>query len=143
MTAPPDRTCRDTYRFWTRDLARFGDTDRQGHINNAAYATYSETGRVAFLNDALGGSPRGTAPVIVRLEMDFRAEMQWGGEVEIGTAVLSVGRSSFRIAQGIFKAGVCSATAECVLVLMDDETRRSVPVPDELRARMLGFSLLR
>ena len=32
---------------------RYGDTDRQGHVNNAVYATYFESGRVDLLHDSL------------------------------------------------------------------------------------------
>ena len=33
----------------TYDKLRYGDTDRQGHINNAVFVTFLETGRVATL----------------------------------------------------------------------------------------------
>ena len=31
---------------WTEDVLRFGDTDANGHINNALFATLCESGRV-------------------------------------------------------------------------------------------------
>lgn len=34
------------YPLHSRDKLRYGDTDRQGHINNAVFATFFETGRV-------------------------------------------------------------------------------------------------
>ncbi len=48
---PLDR--RASYGFWSDDKLRFGDLDPLGHVNNAAYATFSESGRVAFV-EALG-----------------------------------------------------------------------------------------
>lgn len=33
----------------TYDKLRYGDTDRQGHVNNATMATFFETGRVEIL----------------------------------------------------------------------------------------------
>ena len=36
----------------SREKLRYGDTDRQGHVNNAVYSTFLETGRVEML---LGG----------------------------------------------------------------------------------------
>ena len=44
-----DLTDRGIFRFWSREVCRYGDTDRQGHVNNAAFATFCETGRVLFL----------------------------------------------------------------------------------------------
>jgi acyl-CoA thioester hydrolase len=134
-SAPPPATERSAYAIWEAVTLRYGDTDRQGHINNAVYATFCESGRVAFLYDAkLGLRSDGANFVIARLELDFRAELYYPGIVDIGTRVLSVGRSSFRIGQGIFKGDLCAATAECVMVLMDDATRKSTPLPPQARA---------
>lgn len=137
----PDLTDRTVYRVWTSDIARFGDTDRLGHINNAAYATFCETARAELLLRTAGTHvPSGTTFVLARQTTDFRAEMQWGGGVEIGTAVARVGRSSITLVHGMFKDGACCATAECVIVLIDEATRRSTPVPPALRAHLEALS---
>ena len=63
---------------------RFNDTDKLGHVNNAVFAVMLEQGRAELLMEA--GLPVGTgdqAVVIVRLELDFLAEMTWPGEVVI------------------------------------------------------------
>jgi acyl-CoA thioester hydrolase len=133
-------TTREDFPLWAQDTARYGDTDRQGHLNNAVFGTYLETGRTSFL--AARGAPLAPAGhdfVIVRLEVDFRREMHWGGPVEIGTVVRSLGRTSFRLGQAIFQDGHCTATAESVLVLMNDETRAATPLPDTLRARLTEY----
>lgn len=134
-SAPPPATSRAVYRIWTSDTLRYGDTDRQGHVNNAVFATFCESGRVAFLYDeklALRGPDANF--VIVRLELDFRAELYYPGTIDIGTRVLSLGTKSFRLGQGVFKGEHCAATAECVMVLVDDRTRRALPLTGALRA---------
>jgi acyl-CoA thioester hydrolase len=134
-------TDRAAYRVWTQDVARYGDTDRLGHLNNAAFSTFLESGRVSILmQEDAPLAPPGCAFVIVRLELDFRREMHWGGPVEIGTAVLSVGRSSFLLAQGIFQDGECTATAHTRIVMLDETTRKSAPLPESLRAKLEGWS---
>lgn len=131
----PPATERAAYPIWTSDTLRYGDTDRQGHVNNAVFATFCESGRVSFLYDEkLDLRGPGANFVIVRLELDFRAELFYPGTVDIGTRVLSVGRSSFRLGQGVFKGELCAATAECIMVLVDDATRRSKPLTPQLRA---------
>ncbi|HYM04012.1 MAG TPA: thioesterase family protein [Stellaceae bacterium] len=133
---PPSATERSSYTIWESVTLRYADTDRQGHVNNAVFATFCESGRVAFLYDkalGLGGGASGTNFVIARLELDFRAELYYPGVVDIGTRVLSVGRSSFRLGQGIFSGDLCAATAECVMVLMDDATRKSTPLSSKAR----------
>lgn len=136
-----DPTDRATYRSWTRDVLRYADTDRQGHVNNAVFATFLESGRVRVLYDPDRPlAPDGAAFVIARLVLDFRAEIRWPGEVEIGTAVARLGRSSVTLVQGLFVGGTCAATAESVIVLMDETTRRSRPFPDESRALLESLS---
>jgi acyl-CoA thioester hydrolase len=70
--------------------------------------------------------------VIARLELDYHAELTWPGQVEIGTRLLRLGRSSFTFAQGIFQNGRCAASAVTVIVLMNEATRRSTPLPPDL-----------
>jgi acyl-CoA thioester hydrolase len=53
--------------------------------------------------------------------------------------ILSVGRSSITVGQGLFAGDSCAATAESVIVLTDATTRRSTPVPDALRQRLAGW----
>ena len=122
-------TERTSYKIWTYDKLRYNDTDRQGHINNAVFATFCETGRVAFLYDEqLKLAAPGCEFVVARLAIDFRAELYFPGKVDIGTRVLSIGRSSFTFGQGVFKGELCVATAESVGVQMHGETRRSQPL---------------
>ena len=77
--------------------------------------------------------------MIARLELDFRAEMTWPGDVEIGTGVASIGRSSVTLAQGIFQAGRCVATATTVVVSMDEATRRSRPLSETAVAALTAL----
>jgi len=117
------------------DKLRYSDTDRQGHVNNAAFATFLETGRVEIIHrEALGDE--GASFVSARLELDFLAEVTWPGEVHSGTAVQEVGRSSFKLHQMIFQNGKPVARAVSVLVQMNNESRRSQPFAADTRARL-------
>lgn len=133
----PDLRAPRLYRHWSRDTLRYCDTDKQGHINNIAFAVFCETGRVQFLlepGEPL--TPPGTFIVIARLALDFLGEIHWPGEVRIGTGVASVGRSSFALGQGIFVEDRCVGIADSVLVLADEATRRSTPLPESMRRRL-------
>ena len=128
MTPPP---VLEDFPKRTVDLIRYGDTDRQGHVNNAVFATFFETGRVSFLFDP-SILPEGTMLVIARLAIDFRAELTWPGQVEIGTRVEGISNRSFTLSQALFHNGRCAATSESTIVLVDERTRRSTPLSDEL-----------
>ena len=131
---------RQTFKTWTFDKLRFADTDLNGHVNNAAFATFCESGRVAFLyDDKDPWAPPGHAFVVVRLAIDFRAELFYPGIVDIGTRVTRIGRSSFTMGQGVFRDALCAATAESICVLIDEATRRSVALPPTLRERLNGL----
>lgn len=117
------------------DKLRYADTDRQGHINNAVFATFLETGRVEVIfGQAL--TDAGASFVIARLELDFLSEVNWPGEVEIGTSVLDIGRSSFRLFQSVFQNGSPVAKAVTVIVQMNESTRKSHPLTEEARQKL-------
>ena len=127
-------TDRRSYEHWTNVSLRYGDTDKLGHINNAVFVTLLEAGRVSVLFDKEGAIARDSKTfVIANLKLDFRAEMHFPGTAEVGTALLSIGRSSVKLIQAIFKDGVCCATAESTIVLIDEKTRKSSPISNELR----------
>lgn len=121
----------------SHDKVRYADTDRQGHVNNAVFATFLETGRVEVLYAPDGPlHDEDAAFVIARLALDFRSEVRWPGEVMIATRVAKVGTSSVTLEQAIFQAEVCAATAETVIVQMDEVTRRSKPLSARARAAL-------
>ena len=123
LEAYPSRTSADI---------RYSDLDRQGHVNNAVFATFSEVGRVAFMYDPERPlASEGKSFVIARLLIDFRAELFWPGTVDIGTGVMRIGRSSFTLAQGIFNDGRLVATTQATIVMVDKQTRRSTSLPPQ------------
>ena len=46
----------------TYDKLRYADTDRQGHVNNAVFSTFLETGRVELIYDSEAHLPLPTHP---------------------------------------------------------------------------------
>jgi acyl-CoA thioester hydrolase len=130
----------EDYPLRSYDKLRYGDTDRQGHINNAVFSTFLETGRVEMIYDGTATlSDEGCSFVIARLALDFVNEMLWPGRVEIGSGVLAVGRSSIRMEQALFQGERLVAVGETVMVQVSDATRRSQPLSERLAARLAPF----
>ena len=99
--------------------------------------TYFESGRVAmFRNKDLGIGVPGATFVLVRMEVNYMKELHWPGTIEVGTGVAEFGRSSFKVAQAIFRDGVCAATGLATLVCIDLATRKARPLPEEAIARL-------
>ncbi len=119
------------YSLHARDKLRYGDTDRQGHINNAVFATFFETGRVEVIYNA--GAPltdEGCSFVLARLLINYRTELNWPGEVTIGSRIVGVGKSSIQLEQAIFQGETCVASGETTIVHFDQTTRKSRPLSD-------------
>ena len=127
----------DHYPHRDRDIVRFGDLDAQGHVNNAVFATYFETGRVAmFRNPDLSIGIENATYVLVRQEIDFLRELRWPGEVIVGTALAELGRSSFTLAQALFSGEAAVAAGRATLVMLDATTRRPRPLPAKAIAKL-------
>ena len=125
------------YPHRVTDVVRFGDLDPQGHVNNAVFATYFESGRVAmFRNPDLGIGVANATFVLVRQEIDFLRELHWPGQVVVGTALAEFGRSSFTVTQAIFRDEDCVAAGRATLVMLDMATRRPRPLPEETIAHL-------
>lgn len=122
------------------DKLRYGDTDRQGHVNNAVFATFMETGRVELIynpHDPL--LDQGFSFVLAKLDINYIAEVLWPGTVEIGTRVVRVGRSSVTMQQAVFQNGKLCASAETVVVHFDEAIRKSHAFSEAQRAKLEGW----
>jgi len=134
--APSDQTPRlEDFPYRLTDNVRFADLDPNGHVNNAVYATYFETGRVTLVKDRSNGlMPDGLGWIMVRLDIHFRAELRWPGSIEMGLGVAKFGRTSVTFDQVVFSQGRCVASAQAVTVLIDEATRKPTPLTPEVIA---------
>ncbi len=139
MNAPlrPDATPRlEDFPYRLSDNVRFADLDPNQHVNNAVYATYFETGRVTLMKDrSYGLMPDGLGWIMVRIDIHFRAELHWPGKIELGLGVAKFGRTSVSFDQVVFSEGKCVASARAITVLIDEVTRKPVPLTPELKAK--------
>jgi acyl-CoA thioester hydrolase len=126
----------------TYDKIRYADTDQQGHVNNAVFATFLETGRVEVLyNRDYPLLAEGASFVIASLKLDFLKEIRWPGRVDTGTGILKIGNSSIRIYQELFQDGQSVAKAETVIVQVDDRTGRGERLTADARETLGGWLL--
>lgn len=124
----------DFYKFWSKEVVRYGDLDPVGHANNAAYATYFETGRVDLLKDLKSQQDAEQNTAIVQLNISFMNELRLGDEIKIGISIGKIGTSSVEIYSALFRDNQCVATAFAVAVNFDMVKRRSLAFDAGLRA---------
>jgi len=99
------------------DRLRLTDLDFQQHVNNAAQTALLANARFDFLGDVVRPAlPAGSKLVIATLEVRFVREMRYGNEVQTGTRLLSLGRTSLQMEQAIYQDGQCAVRAVCVFV---------------------------
>ncbi len=138
----PLRSLADRARFsvWTIDKLRLADVDHQGHVNNAVHAVLFTNGRYEFFQRHLRAYVAETDLfAMVKITIEYLNEMHYPGEVEVGTLIRSVGRSSITFGQGMFNDGRCIAVSESVMVLLDTVARRAKPLPPEAVTELAGL----
>jgi acyl-CoA thioester hydrolase len=118
------------FDFVHRETVRFRDVDSMGHVNNAVFLTYLEEARIAFLLP-LGAEV--SSMILARVEIDFRAPLRMGDEVEIGVRPANVGTKSFELEYEVRSRDLVAAEAKTVIVSFDYESGRSIEVPESWR----------
>jgi 1,4-dihydroxy-2-naphthoyl-CoA hydrolase len=74
---------------------------------------------------------------IVHCEADYKAPLFVGDVIEIQVTVENVGTTSFTFAYNLIDAAyVTVGTARTVHVTMDKKTRKKIPLPADLRAKI-------
>jgi acyl-CoA thioester hydrolase len=112
-----------------RERVRFRDCDAMGHVNNAVYSTYLEQARVGILG-ALEPF------ILARVEIDFRAELRAGEDVEVRTRCPRIGTKSFDLEHQVWTGDRLVAEAKSVLVGYDYEAGTSVPLTENQRRKL-------
>jgi acyl-CoA thioester hydrolase len=110
---------------------RFSDTDALGHVNNIAFASYAETGRVDFLK-RLGHSV--TSLILANVTIDYRRQISFGESLRIDTWVEALGRSSITLGQTIWANEERAADVRSVAVHFDYMTGKPIELTEEIRA---------
>ena len=92
-----------------------------GHVNNAVYSTYLEQARIGILGDL-------EPFILARVEIDFKAELRSGGDVEVRSRCSRIGTKSFELEHQIWSGER--------LVGYDYEAGTSVPLTANQRRRL-------
>lgn len=126
----------------TFDKIRYRDTDRQGHINNAVFGTYFETGRVELLyNEKNAFLSNDCSFVVAKVTLELLNEIHWPGKVDIGTGVLRIGDSSLLIGANLYQSGLLVATSETIVVQVNIQTKKSQGLDQTSKKLLEKFKL--
>lgn len=133
-------TPRSQFSHFLPITVRWGEMDALGHVNNTVFYRYSEDGRLDYIGRISGEDPArsGVGPILADLRCGFRQQLRFPASVEIATRTRSIGRSSLDVQQALYREGEDEPVAvyDAVIVWFDYREQRSIPVPDEVRARI-------
>jgi len=117
----------------------WGDQDCFQHVNNTVYLKWCETARVVYLELA-GMWPliqkEGRGPILAAISCDYRLPVTFPDTVQVGARVTRIGNSSFRMEHAVVSLRQDAVVAESgsVLVFVEYEKNRPLPVPEAIRA---------
>jgi acyl-CoA thioester hydrolase len=124
--------------FRTTLGVRWGDMDAFNHVNNAQYLRYLEEARVQSLAGIPGISLNDRiAPVLAASNVNYRQPIEWPNEILVELFVGKVGNSSLTVGHRILSstdASVLYSDGSVVMVWIDTQTGKSVPLPEAMKA---------
>lgn len=121
----------EDYPLRTIEKLRYIDIDSQGHVNNALYLTLIEAARVEIIfEEKFFPDYVKIAFMIAHISIDYLAEINWPGSVEIGTKVTQIGNSSFVTEQVVFSGEQCAAVVKTVIVTIDKESKEKMALSE-------------
>ena len=114
---------------------RFSETNAAGHIGFTVLPAWYEKALEGIYRLFMPRlDPAQWTLIVVKFEMECRAEINHFEEVTIATVVTRIGNSSFGVAQQLEQGGERKASAETTLVCFDYGAHRAQPIDKVIRA---------
>jgi acyl-CoA thioester hydrolase len=116
---------------------RWSETDMFGHANHAAYLTWFEDARNAYL-EALGLTITAATPgpVLAQVEVRYLKPLGHNTDILVTARTRSLRTTSFIMDYAVWDEG-CAARGSARCVLMINATGERVAIPETLRAMFI------
>ena len=126
----------DAPLFVATIAVRWRDLDAFNHVNNSTYLTYLEEARLQWMLSMGDVFDSASTPVLAASELNYRGPIAWPAQLQVQLLCERLGNSSITIAHRIVDAGdperlYCDG--HVVMVWIDPQTGRSVPLPTSVR----------
>lgn len=123
--------------FTERINPRFLETDALGHINNNTNGVWFEAARDPFFRLFIPTlDVKEWNLIIAHSSYDFVAELYFGKEVVIKTAIEKIGNSSVTLIHAAYQSGKLCTIGKAVMIYFDHHNKKSMPIPTPLRAEL-------
>ncbi|MBD5269059.1 MAG: acyl-CoA thioesterase [Muribaculaceae bacterium] len=116
---------------------RFNDVDILGHVNNTVYFSFYDTGKAQYFRAVRRGKMdfRKVETVIANINCAYINSIYYGEDIELLTRCEVIKDKSFILLQMLRErnTGEVKSICETVMVSIDTETHKAVPVPEDWR----------
>ncbi len=123
---------------------RFSDMDSLGHVNNAAYISYFEEGRVHYFRKLFNLPHDDTSTlgfIVLDMHCNYKTPAYYGEILRVHTKVNWIKNKSFEMAYLIVETETRRTVAEgsSILVAYDYASRETREVPEHVRKTISEF----
>jgi acyl-CoA thioester hydrolase len=131
---------RADYNFFLPISLRVSDVDINDHLNQSVYYQFFDTAVLRYLEQfkATYKDTNNMTTVCVENGCRYRREVLFSDKSEVALRVAHIGNSSVRFELAVFTEGYedPNAVAYFVLVFVDKDNHRPMPIPAELKEKM-------
>jgi acyl-CoA thioester hydrolase len=133
------------FRFHHDIRVRFADTDLQSIVFNANYLTYYDVAWTEYFR-VIGYEWKdllalGVDTVLARTTMEFKSPARFDEILQVHTRISKIGTTSLTFEFEIYPQGEDRLinSAISLYVCVDPKKLTSIPIPDELRQKIVQF----
>lgn len=136
----PDFLNIHSHTFWHEGCVRYADLDVLGHVNNGAIANYFSEARVKLLYQALPGWPNIEGLfVVVNQRFEYFSELHYPNTLRTGLKLIKLGTSSLHLGGILCCDDKVIAAYESISAFVGRDTRRSIPISEDLRKTLMNI----
>lgn len=116
----------------------WGDMDAFGHVNNVMYYRYIESARINYF-DALNIFEQKVLTVVASNQCKYLRPVFYPDQLKIAVRVDELRNSAMRMTYQLFSTvqNELVATAEAVIVCVDQENMQKATIPEDIREKIL------
>jgi acyl-CoA thioester hydrolase len=126
--------------FGLADRVRFHELDALNHVNNAAYLSWFENFRIAYLTDYGISDYRQanrTTLVIRNLGIDYRAPLHLNESYVVVGRSTQMRRTSWTMEYAVYREAELCMTSFAVIVMLEDDVKTKCALPEQMRKTLI------
>jgi len=139
---------REEFTLCHRLRVRWAEVDRQDVVFNGHYFLYfdvaiAEYWRAIRYNYPADHVALGMDIFAVKASAEYHGSATYDDLLDVGCRVARIGRSSMTLLLGVWRGAEHVTSGELVYVNADPKTRKSAPLPEMLKGKVLRYERVR